>query len=61
MSELMDMDNGANFDVKDALGWNPLEHAKVFGHKEVQELLKEFMFPELLEEEFIGREKCIFF
>ena len=46
------MEQDANFDVKDSLDWSPLKHAEVFGHKEVQELLKEFMYPE--EENFIG-------
>ena len=59
MSELMEQD--ANFDVRDALGWSPLKHAEVFGHKEVQELLKEFMFPEHEEEEFIGRVEYFFY
>ena len=54
------MEQDANFDVRDALGWSPLKHAEVFGHKEVQELLKEFMFPEHEEEEFIGRVEYFF-
>ena len=40
------MKQEANFDVKDSLGWSPLKHAEVFGHKEVQELLKKFMYHE---------------
>ena len=31
----------ANFNAIDSLGWNPLEHARVFGHKEVEEILIE--------------------
>ena len=52
MSDLLEQE--ANFDVIDSLGWSPLKHAEVFGHKEVQELLKEFMYPE--EERYIGSE-----
>ena len=32
---------GADFNAIDSLGWNPLEHARVFGHKEVEKLLIE--------------------
>ena len=32
---------GADFNAIDSLGWNPLEHAWVFGHKEVEKLLIE--------------------
>ena len=32
---------GADFNAIDSLGWNPLEHARVFGHKEVEEILIE--------------------
>ena len=52
MSDLLEQE--ANFDVIDSLGWSPLKHAEVFGHKEVQELLKEFMYPE--EERYIEAE-----
>ena len=32
---------GADFNAIDSLGWNPLEHARVFGHKEVEKILIE--------------------